>query len=71
MKLIKALSLTSFVFGFTGWVYIALVALVHPDTLPIQLTHLTPWLREDTFGIISFIMSSVSFFVWNLVKDQK
>ncbi len=70
MKYIKSLSLTGFVFGFAGWVYIALAAMVHPETLPIQLTHLTPWIREDTFGIICFIVSFISFFVWNLTKDQ-
>lgn len=71
MKLIKALSFTLFVFGLLGWLYIATAAMVHPETLTIQLTHLTPWIREDTFGIICFGVSFVSFFIWNLVKDNK
>lgn len=71
MKIIKALSLTLFVFGLFGWIYIALVALVHPETLTIQLTHFAPWPREDTFGELSFVVSLVSFFVYNLVKDNK
>ncbi|MFH1210230.1 MAG: hypothetical protein V1663_05600 [archaeon] len=70
IKIIKSLSLTLFVFGLLGWTYIALIALVHPQTLTIQLTHLTPWLREDTFGILSFILAFFSFFVYNLVKDK-
>lgn len=70
-KIIKSVSLTFFVFGLIGWLYIAAVALVHPQTLHLQLTHLTPWLREDTFGIISFALSFIFFFIWNLVKDDK
>lgn len=70
MKIIRAASLTLFVFGFAGWVYIAVIAWVHPETLPLQLTHLTPWIREDTFGIICFAVSFIAFFTWNLVKDN-
>ena len=70
MKIIKALSLTLFIFGLLGWLYIAAVALVHPDTLSVQLTHFAPWPREDTFGEISFVVSFISFFVWNLVKEK-
>ena len=71
MKIIRAISLTLFVFGLLGWLYIAAVALIHPETLSIQLTHFAPWPREDTFGIVSFIISFISFFIWNLVKDNK
>jgi len=70
-QIIKILSLTSAVYGFFGWFYIMLVAVVHPETLTIQLTHLTPWIREDTFGILCFIISVTSFIVWNLYKDKK
>lgn len=52
-----------------GWIYIAAVALVHPQTLPMQLTHFAMWPREDTFGEVSFAVSFVSFFVWNLIKE--
>ena len=71
MKIIRAISLTLFIFGLFGWLYIVSVALVHPETLSLQLTHFAPWPREDTFGEISFAISFVSFFVWNLVKDNK
>jgi len=71
MKFIKAASFTLFVFGLVGWGYIAVNAWVHPETLSWQLTHFAPWPREDTFGIVSFAVSFVSFFVWNLVKDTK
>ena len=65
------MSLTLFVFGLCGWIYIAAVALVHPETLTIQLTHFAPWPREDTFGEVSFAVSFISFFVWNLTKEKK
>lgn len=68
-KVIRALSLTGFVHGMAGWIYIAAVALKHPETLSIQLSHLTPWIREDTFGFICFAISIVSLFVYNLTKD--
>ena len=70
-KIVQAASFTFFVFGLIGWLYIAAVALVHPETLKLQLTHFAPWPREDTFGIVSFIVSFVSFFIWNLLKDNK
>lgn len=71
MKILKAASLTLFVFGLLGWGYIVLATVSHPETLEIQLTHLTPWLREDTFGIISFIVAFFSFFVWNLLRYKE
>jgi hypothetical protein len=71
MNIIRPLSFTLFVFGLLSWLYIAAVALVHPQTLPLQLTHFAPWPREDTFGEISFAVSFISFFVWNFVRGGK
>ena len=70
-KIIQAASFTLFIFGLLGWLYIAAISLGHPETLPIQLTHFATWPREDTFGIVSFAVSFVSFFIWNLAKDDK
>ena len=70
-KIVQAASFTLFIFGLLGWLYIAAVSLVHPETLTIHLTHFATWPREDTFGIVSFAVSFVSFFIWNLVKDNK
>jgi hypothetical protein len=69
-KLIESLSLTLFVFGLLGWLYIAGAALVHPSTLTLPLSHLTQFIREDTFGIICFAVSFISFFIWNLVRKR-
>ena len=71
MKILRSLFLTLYVFGLIGWLYIVLSSAIHPETLPMQLTHFLPYPREDTAGIISFFVSFISFFAWNLVKDEK
>ncbi len=70
MKIVKALSITFFFFGLLGWLYIVLNSEIHMQTLSMPLTHLLPFPREDTFGILSFLVSMISFFVWNVVKDE-
>lgn len=71
MKFIRALFLTLFVFGLFGWLYIVLSATFHPKTLSMQLTHLLPYPREDTAGIVSFFVSMGSFFFWNLAREER
>lgn len=71
MKIWRSLFLTLFVFGLFGWLYIVFNAAVHPWTLSWPLTHLASWPREDTFGIASFVVSFVSFFLWNVLKGEK
>ena len=61
-------SLTLAVYGFAGWVYIAVVALVHPYTLGWQLTHIAKYPHEDTFGETCFVVSAVSFFAYKLLR---
>lgn len=70
-KFFQALTLTGFVFGFAGWVYIVINSEVHLYTLHLQLTHFAKWPHEDTFGAICFAVSFISFFVYNLIKDDK
>ncbi|HEY5441945.1 MAG TPA: hypothetical protein VIJ68_00220 [Candidatus Saccharimonadales bacterium] len=69
-KFLQASTLTLAVFGFAGWVYIALVALVHPHTLGLQLTHFAAYPHEDTFGEASFVVSFISFFAYQLLRDE-
>ena len=70
-KILRSLFLTLFLFGLFGWIYIAFNAVFHPWTLPLPLTHLAPWPREDTFGANCFLISMVSFFFWNLMRKEK
>ena len=60
---------TNAIFGLLGWIYIVINAEVHVATLALPLTHLLPYPREDTFGIICFAVSMVSFFVWDVLRD--
>lgn len=64
-------SRTLALYGFAGWVYIALVALVHPRTLGLQLTHFTKLPHEDTFGETCFVVSLLSFFIYNLLRSSE
>jgi hypothetical protein len=70
-KILLALTRSLALYGFAGWVYIALVALVHPETLPLPLTHLSGWPHEDTFGEVCFIVSLVSFFCYSLLREKR
>jgi hypothetical protein len=57
-------------YGFAGWAYIALIALVHPNTLHMQLTHFVEFPHEDTFGEICFVVSLAAFFFYNLLRPS-
>ena len=70
-KFFQVLTLTGAVYGFAGWVYIACVALVHPHTLGLQLTHFYKYPHEDTFGETSFVVSLICFFTYHLIKDDR
>ena len=66
---IKGVGELLFLFGFLGWVYGVLVQLIHPEWLPLGLSHLVPWIRVDTFTIISFVVSAVGFLIWRLTRE--
>ena len=67
---LKVLAQTAFLFGLLAWFYGVLVQLVHPEFLPTPLSHLTTWLRLDTFTMVSFIIALLGFIVWRLIKEQ-
>ena len=58
-----------FLYGILGWVYGVLIQVTYPDWLPGPISHLTLWLRLDTFTIVSFITSALGFFVWRFTKQ--
>ena len=70
MKILRSASLTLFIFGLLGWLYIVLNSAVHQETLQMPLTHFLPYPREDTAGIVSFFVSMFSFFIWHLIEDD-
>jgi hypothetical protein len=67
---IRQLAWTVFIFSFAGWVYIVLNSEVHMYTLSWPLTHFFRHPREDTFGEICFLVSFISYLVYNLLKPE-
>ncbi|MEB4210074.1 hypothetical protein [Mycobacterium sp. 94-17] len=59
------------VYTFVAWVYVAVSALVAPDTLHLRLTHLFAWPHEDTFGVICFGLSFASALGWQLMRARR
>jgi len=59
------------VYTFVAWVYVALCALVHPQSLHLRLTHLFAWPHEDTFGVMCFALSFVSALGWQLLRARR
>ncbi len=69
LVLVKVVGELLFVYGLLGWIYGAVFVFVHPSWLSAPLSHLTPWIRQDTFTIISFLISMFGFFMWRLAKE--
>jgi hypothetical protein len=69
-RIVNVVALGVAVYGFAAWVYVAVVALVEPNTLSVQLTHLASWPRTDTFGETSFVASFVAFLVYKLTGER-
>jgi hypothetical protein len=70
IKIVREVSLALTVYGMAGWIYVAICALVAPQTLALPLTHLVPSLREDTSGVLSFIVSFLGFITFRLARQD-
>lgn len=70
LKLLREASLAVAVYGMLGWIYVAICALTAPYTLALPLTHLVPWLREDTSGVISFVLSFAAFVLYRMARSD-
>ncbi len=68
-SLLKTFGELLFLFGLLGWTYGVIFQLKYPQWLELPLSHLTPWLRVDTFTIISFLVSAAGFFIWRLTNE--
>jgi hypothetical protein len=68
---VKVVGETLFLYGLLGWGFGVIVFFTKPELLEFQVSHLTPWLRQDTFTILSFIASMIGFFFWRLAKESK
>jgi hypothetical protein len=69
LLVVKIFGQALFLYGLLGWAYGVLIQLTYPYWLPDQISHLTPWLRLDTFAILSFIGSGIGFLLWRIAKD--
>jgi hypothetical protein len=58
-----------FLFGLLAWIYGVLIQLIHPELLSAGLSHLIPWIRIDTFTIVSFVVAAIGFIIWRLAKE--
>ena len=58
-----------FLFGFLAWVYGVLVQLIHPEWLHLGLSHLLPWIRVDSFAVVSFVVAAIGFLIWRLTRE--
>jgi hypothetical protein len=58
-----------FLFGLLGWVYGVLIRLVYPQWISLGLSHLIPWIRVDTFTVVSFFISAIGCLIWRLTKE--
>jgi hypothetical protein len=65
---VNTVALAIALYGFAAWVYVVCVALIQPQTLSLQLTHLVSWPRTDTFGECSFVVSFFAFIVHRLTR---
>jgi hypothetical protein len=70
VTVIRVLGEMLFLYGFLGWIYGVTIQLTHPSWLPGKLSHLTTWIRLDTFTIMCFLLSIIGFFVWKLTKES-
>jgi hypothetical protein len=69
LALLEVVGETIFIYGLLGWIYGVLVQLIYPSWLCFGLSNLTPWIRIDTFAVLSFIVSIVGFFASRLCKQ--
>jgi hypothetical protein len=58
-----------FLYGLLGWTYGVFVQLIHPRLLPSGLSHLIPWIRVDTFAVVSFFLSVIGFLIWRITVE--
>jgi hypothetical protein len=71
LKILKVLGQTAFVFGLLSWFYGFVIQVTHPEFLTEPLSHLTLWIRVDTFTIASFFVAIVGFFVWRILNGPE
>jgi len=70
MQKVLALLKTIWIYTLLGWAYVAGIALLQPQFLRDPLSHFTPWLPVDAFGIACFVISAATFFLYEFYKSK-
>lgn len=63
-------SKTAFLFGLLVWIYVIAMQIAHPESVSWTFVYWLP-VRMDFVGEISFVISLIGFFVWQLVTLKK
>lgn len=58
-----------FLYGLLAWLDGVVIQIVNPMWLADPVSHLFPWMRTDTFTILSFIASAIGFFIWRIAVE--
>jgi hypothetical protein len=58
-----------FLYGLLAWLDGVVIQFTNPMWLAMPVSHLLPWMRTDTFTILSFIASAFGFFMWRLAVE--
>ena len=66
---VKVVGEVLFLYGLLAWLDGVVIQFVDPMWLPLPVSHLLPWLRTDTFTILSFFVSAFGFFIWRLAVE--
>ena len=72
--ILRASSLTGFVFGLLVWLYAILIQVTRPEWLSEPFSHVGffPFnVRFDEVGMAAFAVSATSFFVWQVELNRE
>ena len=68
-SILKIIGQTLFLFGLLGWIYGVVFQFIYPELLTTTLSHLTRWIRVDTFAVLSFALSALGFVIWRFLVE--
>ena len=72
--LLRAVALTTFVFGLLVWVYVVVIQVTHPEWLVEPFSHVDVfplnW-RLDEVGMTAFAVAALGFLVWQIELNAK
>jgi hypothetical protein len=66
---VKVVGELLFLYGLFAWLYGVVIQFVYPQWLPLPISHLLPWIRTDTFTILSFLVSALGFLTWRFAAE--